>query len=318
MDYSTFLGKTLEQLGLNCDTDYGSYYLGQDQIRGWDLRLPDLKPNRYLLVHLQDYANIFHGMSPELERITHHYGTEADRVIVTYWNHGLNHVYSGPLNLVEFSSHNYRTAQSLLDVWDRWKDIVDAPRPVNWQCLNGRMCDHRQRAVNILKTWDNGILSYHDIIPLPGHEYSNYRYSNHENFIELKFAYGQAAVNIVTETMYEHSPGIVTEKTQLAIAAQQIPIVIGHRGIVQDCRDMGFDMFDDLVDTSYDYMDNDVRVEQAILRNQDLIQGRINLEPYRARLTRNREYLLHEFCEVVRQRVTGALSNVKTFLSHRT
>jgi hypothetical protein len=315
MDYSTFLGKTLEQLGLNCDIEHNGYYLTQNQIHGWDLRLPDLKPNRYLLIHLQDYANIFHGKSPELERITHHYGAEANRIIVTYWNHGLNRVYSGPLNLVEFSSHNCDTAMKLLDVWAGWKDIVDNPRPINWQCLNGRKCYHRRRAVDILKTWDNGILSYHDIIPLPGHEYSNYRYSNHENFIELKFAYGQAAVNIVTETMYEHSPGIVTEKTQLAIAAQQIPVVIGHQGIVQDCRDMGFDMFDDLVDTSYDYLDNNIRVEQAILRNQDLIQGRINLEPYRARLIRNREYLLHEFPEVIRQRVTRDLTAVAQQLS---
>jgi hypothetical protein len=74
---------------------------------------------------------------------------------------------------------------------------------------------------------------------------------------------------------------------------------------------MGFDMFDDLVDNSYDHLDNDVRVEQAILRNQDLIQGRINLEPYKARLVRNREYLLNEFCEIVRQRVTSSLSNLK-------
>lgn len=318
MDYSTFLGKTLEQLGLNYDIEYATYTTQQDRIKGWELRLPELQPNRYLVLHLQDYANIFHGMSPELERITHHYGAEANRVIVLYWNHGLDRVYSGSLNLVEFSSHNYGTAQSLLGIWNRWKDIADTPRPVNWQCLNGRKAYHRQRAVNILKNWPNGILSYHDIIPLATHAYSEYNYSNEENFIALKSVYGQAAVNIVTETMYDHAPGIVTEKTQMAIAAEQIPIVIGHQGIVQDCRDMGFDMFDDLVDTSYDYLDNDVRVEQAILRNQDLIQGRINLEPYRARLIRNREYLLHEFCEVVRQRVTGALSNVKICLNHHT
>mgnify|MGYP006301594775 FL=1 len=67
---------------------------------------------------------------------------------------------------------------------------------------------------------------------------------------------------------------------------------------------MGFDMFDDLVDTGYDYFDNEIRVEQAILRNQDLIQGRIDLAPYRNRLVRNREYLLHQFPEIVRQRVT--------------
>lgn len=303
MDYSIFLRRTLDSLGLDCDTEFSGYYLEKDQIRGWDLRLPELRPNAYLLIHLQDYAHVFHGMCPELERITHHYGDDANRVIVTYWNHGLDRVYSGPLNLVEFSNHNHGTAVDLLVVWDRWKDIVDQPKTMNWQCLNGRMCDHRRRAASILKDWPNGILSYHDAIPLPGHEYTKYKYNNHENFIDLKIAYGRAAVNIVTETLYDHAPGIVTEKTQHAIAAQQIPIVIGHKGIVQDCRDMGFDMFDDLVDTSYDMLENNTRVEQAILLNQDLIQGRINLEHYKDRLVRNREYLIREFPAQVRQRV---------------
>jgi hypothetical protein len=56
---------------------------------------------------------------------------------------------------------------------------------------------------------------------------------------------------------------------------------------------MGFDMFDDLVDTSYEEFDYLDRVEQAILRNKDLIQGNIDLAPYKHRLERNREYLLY-------------------------
>ena len=37
------------------------------------------------------------------------------------------------------------------------------------------------------------------------------------------------------------------------------------------------------------------RLEQALLRNKDLIQGKINLAPYQERLQRNREYLLDDF-----------------------
>jgi hypothetical protein len=105
--------------------------------------------------------------------------------------------------------------------------------------------------------------------------------------------YGSSPVNIVNETEYFSVTGIVTEKTLLAIASEQIPIVIGHKGIVDQCRRMGFDMFDDLVDTSYEEFDYLDRVEQAILRNKDLIQGNIDLAPYKHRLERNREYLLY-------------------------
>ena len=304
MDYSVFLRQTLDSLGLDCDTEFCAYDVEQQIIQGWRMKLPPLRPNAYVLIHLQDYAHVFCDMCPELERIAHHYGNNADRVIVTHWNRNLGQVYSGPLNLIEFSSHNHSTALDLLRSWDRWKDIVDQPKTLNWQCLNGRMCEHRLRAFEVLRSWPNGVVSYFDVMPLPGCEYTKYKYNNQENFIELKPVYGRAAVNIVTETLYEFAPGIVTEKTQFAIAAGQIPIVIGHRGIVEDCRAMGFDMFDDLVNTSYDYMSNEVRVEQAILLNQDLIQGRIDLAPYQDRLRRNREFLLHEFAPQVRNRVT--------------
>jgi hypothetical protein len=58
---------------------------------------------------------------------------------------------------------------------------------------------------------------------------------------------------------------------------------------------MGFDMFDDLVDNSYDSIGNDMgleRADQALIRNRDLLQGQIDLAPYRARLERNREWAL--------------------------
>jgi hypothetical protein len=104
--------------------------------------------------------------------------------------------------------------------------------------------------------------------------------------------YGSSAVNIVNETEYFPVTGIVTEKTLLAMAAEQIPIVIGHRGIVNQCRRMGFDMFDDLVDNSYDTMSNECRVEMALMLNEDLIRGKIDIEPYRDRLEQQREYVL--------------------------
>jgi hypothetical protein len=114
--------------------------------------------------------------------------------------------------------------------------------------------------------------------------------------------YGDCAVNIVTETEYATTPGIISEKTLLAMAAEQIPILIGHQGIVKHCEELGFDMFTDLVDTSYDSMPNDIRAEQAILLNQDLIQGRIDLAPYCERLRAQREFILDDYTNLMELR----------------
>jgi hypothetical protein len=138
---------------------------------------------------------------------------------------------------------------------------------------------------------------------LPEWAYSTYRGTeNDENFVRLSSLYGTTAVNIVTETEYQETPGIITEKTLLAFAAQQIPVIIGHRGIVQHCKELGFDMFDDLVDISYDTLPNQIRVEQALLRNQDLILGNIDLAPYQDRLVQQRQFLLHQYPDLMQQK----------------
>jgi hypothetical protein len=112
--------------------------------------------------------------------------------------------------------------------------------------------------------------------------YNTYRGTeNDENFVRLGKIYGSCAVNIVTETLYDHAPGLFCEKTLFAMLAEQIPIVIGSQGLVASLRDRGFDMFDDLVDTSYDCLPNETRLTAALESNQDLIVGKIDLAPYR-------------------------------------
>ena len=297
MDYSVFIDQTLTKYRIPFHAEFSAYYTNFHPDRGWPVKMPDIEPGKFLVLHLPDYITWKGRRILELEQIEQRYGVDANQVIVHYWNHGLGKYYAGPLNIIEFSNHNHGTANSLRDIYPEWKDILN-PRRTRWQCLNGRYCQHRRRAVDVLQHWPHGVLSYGTEIPLPDWGYDHYMgCNNQENFLKLKWVYQSAAINIVTETMYDDAPGIVTEKTQMAFAAEQIPIVIGHQGIVQDCRELGFDMFDDLVDTSYDTLPNDVRVEEALRRNQDLILGRVDLEPYRARLQRNRVFLLDEFPE---------------------
>jgi hypothetical protein len=311
MDYSVFIDQTLTRHNIPFHAEFSAYTLQWHPEHGWPVKLPDIEPDKFLVLHLPDFITWKGRRILELEQIERRYGPDANRVIVNYWNHGLSKHYSGPLNLIEFSSHSYGTANSMREIYPQWCHILQADRK-KWQCLNGRYCQHRRRAVDVLQHWSNGILSYGTEIPLPHWRYDQYQgCNNQENFLQLAWVYGSAQVNVVTETLYDDAPGIVTEKTQMAWAAEQVPVVIGHQGIVQDCRELGFDMFDDLVDNSYDTLHNNVRVEEALRRNQRLIMGEIDLAPYRERLRRNREFLLQEFprrCEASYQTSVAALA----------
>jgi hypothetical protein len=309
MDYSILFDQQFTKLGQSFTPVYNCFDGDRLPHTGWNLRLPDFDTDM-LLLHFQDLVNIQDGRVLELAQVEQRYGSRADRVVVTYWNHGLDRVYNGPVQLVEFSNHNYDLANQLHQRWVEWRHIVSQPRTQAWQCLNGRMCDHRNRVVQTLQGWSGGVLSYHDRIRLPQHDYTNYTYNNVDNFINLAYVYGTCAVNIVTETEYATAPGIVSEKTLLAMAAEQIPIVIGHQGIVKHCEELGFDMFTDLVDVSYDTMPNDQRAEQAVLLNQDLIQGRIDLSPYCERLRAQREFLLDDYSTMMEMRFQRDINNL--------
>jgi hypothetical protein len=61
-------------------------------------------------------------------------------------------------------------------------------------------------------------------------------------------------------------------------------------------------MFDDVVNNSFDQLPNHIRAEQALELNRDLIIGRVDLSLYQARLQQQREFLLDQYPELMRQR----------------
>lgn len=88
--------------------------------------------------------------------------------------------------------------------------------------------------------------------------------------------YDFTLINLVTETMYypEYNAideSFITEKTWKVFTAGQMPVIIGPKGIVKRLRDYGFDMFDDIIDHSYDNADDDQRLFKAIESMQRVI-----------------------------------------------
>lgn len=297
VDYTALFRDTLTALGFDVVLVPNAFDIPYNPVTGWPVKLPDVefRENTLLVMHFQDFATVQNNQVIELERVTQHYGSRANQILVTHWNRDLRSQYSGPIHLIEFCNHNYALIHKLKQRKNEWESVIANPNRFGWQCLNGRMCHHRRRAVDVLQHWPNGLLSYGTEIPLPQWDYSTYRGTdNDENFVRLAHLYAQRAVNIVTETEYNTYPGIVSEKTILAMLACQIPIVIGYPGIVAHIRDMGLDTFDDVVDTSYDQLPNETRLEQALLSNKQLITGEKSIAPYWSRLVRQQQYVLNQ------------------------
>jgi hypothetical protein len=300
MNFAHFFNQTLGPMGFDLVTQYQVTCGDYNYDTGWPLNLPvtEFAPKTLVVLHFPDFITYKNGRWLELDQIERFYGKHCGQVLVTYWTADLDKFYSGPLNIIKFSNHNYDICNEFAAKFSEWQHLLSQPRTHAWQCLNGRICGHRSRVAHTLQSWGgaNNWLSLGTDIPLPKHDYSNlFGCENYPNFLGLGYVYGNAAVNIVTETQYSDPTGIVTEKTLMAFAAEQIPIVIGHPGIVEHCRRMGFDMFDDVVNTSYDSISNDQgfeRADQALALNRDLIEGRVDLTPYRRRLERNRTWAL--------------------------
>lgn len=261
----------------------------------WPIHYPNViwTDNTIVVMHCQDFVSIQNNSCPELVAIEQHFGDRAAQVVVVHWNYDLHTVYTGPLRLIYFPTHSYELLTNLNATAHQWKDHLIKPRQYNWQCLNGLPKLHRRWVANQLKHYSNGILSLGTEIPLVEYDYSTYHNcNNEENWQRLLPIYSNCDVNIVTETQYTECPGIISEKTLMAFLALQVPIVIGYRGIINHCRQLGFDMFDDIVDNSFDQFDDHNRWKQAIELNCKLLTTKINRSRLADRLLANQQHAL--------------------------
>ena len=310
--YNELFTNTFEKLGYDVVYQPSCLINNYDQ-HCWPIQYPDVSwTDRTLVVmHCQDFLTVRDNLCPELESIEQHFDAHAHRVVVIHWNLNLNKVYSGPLKLVYFPTHSYELLLNLRASKEQWLPNFDQLRTNTYQCLNGIPRRHRIQVVEHLQKYynnHNNYISLGERIPLPEWNYSTYfGCENETNWQRLQYVYTDATVNIVTETQYTESPGIVSEKTLFAFLAQQIPIVIGYPGIVEDCASLGFDMFEDIVDVSYDHQTDANRWRNALDFNRDLILGNLQVD-LEQRLQKNLQtvlafpdYLIERFINTVQE-----------------
>lgn len=281
----------------------------------WPINYPNVDWNDtdLVIMHFQDFVSIREGRCLELDLVESHFKDRAERIVVVHWTMGLEKIYHGPMHLLYFPWHGYNWMYELFREYDAlsWqKRLLDTERSHNWQCLNGIPRRHRKlTALYLQENFSNGVLSLGTKIPLPEWDYSMYG-ENHDNWIRLLPIYSSCRTNIVTETQYYETPGIITEKTLMAFLSLQIPIIIGYKGIVQDCENLGFDMFTDIIDVSYDNDPDEVRWKNAIDLNSDVINGKYNWDLLIPRLIKNQTYLLEVYPEEMIKRFNNNAQDI--------
>lgn len=263
----------------------------------WDLALPpaNLETGHVAVVHCQDFLNYDHTGVRELVLMDQHFGDRAGQVVAVTWEIDMRERYPGSMHLAYFPSHTYNIIINMRQCIDLWQPRLWAHRSRRFQCLNGIPRPHRTQVVQLLDQL--AVPCYVSLGPdrqLPTWPYypNYFNCENEHNYLKLLYVYGDCDINVVTETVYDERPGIITEKTLFALMSLQVPLLIGYTGMVSHVRDLGFDVFDDVIDTSYDSLPNSQRLAEAIRRNETVLRTGIDRSALQRRLQHNQDLVL--------------------------
>ena len=111
--------------------------------------------------------------------------------------------------------------------------------------------------------------------------------ANTLNFFSLRDIYNSTCGSVVLETC-AITP--LTEKTFHAILALHPFMVVSQVGTIKYLRAQGFDVFDDLINHSYDDVEDlEARIDRLFTDNRQLILNKIDRKSILPRLLKNRE-----------------------------
>jgi hypothetical protein len=138
----------------------------------------------------------------------------------------------------------------------------------------------------------------------------NRNYSNALTYQKLlqRTVFEPTCVSLITEPCYVEREIMITEKTLMSIYAGTLPIWIGGWRIPDAMRDLGFDVFDDVIDHSYSTLQDPAdRLDQALIKNINLLR---NFEMVSKFVKQNIHRLQHNL-ELVKQNVFLNMINQK-------
>lgn len=149
--------------------------------------------------------------------------------------------------------------------------LVDLFAETEWQFRNNQQ--------PIKDTIANGFELLKQSTSLLADDYEIYTTTN-DNVTNFKNTlskyYTNTFVEIITETSYTEQAYLLTEKTLNSIYGCNFPILLSGVGAVDLLRSAGMDMFDDVIDHSYDSIENPVdRLHTAVYNNKRLLSDNV-------------------------------------------
>jgi len=266
---NTISSENPEFYDIECDTfviDFMGEHRREQDFKDWEgeLRKRNIKYNTIKLIGIytsddnikyKDWQ-IFKSEFPNLFFISPHNDTyhpwNAKRIFDNHWIK----IYNELIQNKELPS-NWLASDVCLGT------TYVEKKPYLFQCLNWCMRPHRISMVHHIlqnKLDSMGILSSkggkHEEIEVPviKIDESKINHSGKSDFrwgLKPQFS-NNAYIDLVTET--EGEIQFNTEKPLNSFLSLQFPIIFGYKGIVEYYRKLGFDMFDDIIDHSYDNM----------------------------------------------------------------
>lgn len=103
--------------------------------------------------------------------------------------------------------------------------------------------------------------------------------------------YNDIAVEVVCETNSTADTFFITEKTFRPIAYGKLFLVVGSPEFEQNLKHMGFDIFDDIIDKSYDIESSYIRVDAVFKSLGKLLQNPVDMQSILPRLEANKRIL---------------------------
>jgi hypothetical protein len=205
-------------------------------------------------------------------------------------------------------------APAIADLTNTFSNV---PKKYKVSCLNGTQWEHRKLTYLLLSERDyfndmvftfnqrphHGILT--EELSLTIEETDKFQrlppevaFVNTDNVIGIDLsinhpAYQEAYINLVTETTVNNLTPMLSEKTFKPIIAGQLFVLIASPGAIQFLRDIGIDTFDDIIDHSYDQIeDTKIRIQRAVEEVDRLVKLDLTklYDQLRIRLIKNSVY----------------------------
>jgi hypothetical protein len=140
---------------------------------------------------------------------------------------------------------------------------------------------------------------------------------NAKNFdLHLRNLYQDHFVEIVAETQFNVPFFGASEKFKNSVYGCSFPIVLGGRGLVKFLQDLGFDMFDDVIDHSYDQIQDPldrlcaaINLNRSLLCDNDLVKQLWQSNQHR--FLKNIEFIRTDLFNLIEQRAYADFEKIK-------